>query len=164
MNLLKKYIFFFLVSGFTISCSNSGNDYQESNSNNREESMPPEKNQLRDNVASDNPDYLAGEKYYGQYCLACHQQDGMGVSGLNPPLAQSSRVLGEKKRLVEVVLKGLSGGKEIDGNTYSNTMGSFTMLKDKEIALILSYIRNSFGNNAATVSEKEVADFRKNFK
>lgn len=87
-------------------------------------------------------------------------QDGMGVPGMNPPLVKTEWVLGDKERLIGVVLNGLSGDVEINGELYSNTMGSFAMLKDKQIALLLSYVRQSFGNDADAISEKEVANVR----
>lgn len=105
--------------------------------------------------------FLEGKKYYTQYCMVCHQQDGRGVPGLNPPLVRTEWVLGEKERLIKVVLNGLSGEIEIDGETYSNAMGSFASLSDREIALTLSFVRQSFGNDADVVTEHQVAEVRK---
>lgn len=111
-------------------------------------------------VKNKDPKIIEGEKYYNQYCLACHMQDGMGVPEMNPPLAKTSWVTGDKERLISVVLNGLSGDVEIDGDIYSNAMGSFAILSDNEIALILSYIRQSFGNNADAITEQEVEQIR----
>ncbi|MFX7824815.1 c-type cytochrome, partial [Acinetobacter baumannii] len=47
-----------------------------------------------------------GKKVYTQYCLACHQSDGGGVPRMNPPLQKTEYVLGDKKRLINIVLKG----------------------------------------------------------
>jgi mono/diheme cytochrome c family protein len=56
-----------------------------------------------------------GQKVYKQYCSTCHQPDGGGVPGLNPPLEKTSYVLGSKTRLIQIVLKGMKTDEEIDG-------------------------------------------------
>jgi mono/diheme cytochrome c family protein len=82
--------------------------------------------------------------------------DGTGVPNLNPPLAKSSWVTGDKKRLINVVLKGLDQQVEIDGEYYSNVMAPHDFLKDQEVADVLTYIRNSFGNKASLLTAAEV--------
>jgi mono/diheme cytochrome c family protein len=101
-----------------------------------------------------------GKKVYETYCLACHQADGTGVPRLNPPLVKTSFVLGDKKTLIGIVLNGFDEQIEIDGDTFSNVMASHDFLKDQEIADVLTYVRNSFGNKAAAVSPAEVAAVR----
>ncbi len=100
-----------------------------------------------------------GKMVYGQTCLACHQIDGSGVPNLAPPLIKTSFVLGDKIRLINIVLKGLKG-IEIDGNSYENPMPSFATLDDKQIADVLTYVRNSFGNKAGNVKTDEVEKAR----
>jgi mono/diheme cytochrome c family protein len=101
-----------------------------------------------------------GKKIYGQYCLACHMADGGGVPNMNPPLIKTSYVLGEKIRLINVILNGLATGEEIDGETYTNVMPAHNFLKDQEIADVLSFVRNSFGNKAGGISAAEVKGVR----
>lgn len=101
----------------------------------------------------------AGKALYMQHCVTCHQVDGGGVQSLNPPLTKTSYVLGPKPRLIHVVLKGMSQ-QEIDGEKYSNAMPPFDYLGDQEIADVLTYIRNSFGNKASAVSASEVKEIR----
>jgi mono/diheme cytochrome c family protein len=102
-----------------------------------------------------------GKKVYDMYCLACHQADGAGVPRMNPPLTNTKWVTGDKKQLITIILKGLKGGEiEIDGDMYHNPMASHAFLKDQEIADVLTYIRNSFGNKAALVSTAEVKAVR----
>jgi mono/diheme cytochrome c family protein len=98
----------------------------------------------------------AGKKVYDTYCLVCHQQDGAGVPRLNPPLVKTTYVLGDKKRLIGIVLKGMNEEIEIEGNFYTNMMAPHDFLKDQEIADLLSYVRNSFGNKASGVTVAEV--------
>ena len=58
-----------------------------------------------------------GKKVYTLHCVTCHQVDGGGVPGLNPPLEKTSYVSGSKTKLIRVVLKGLDTHEEIDGET-----------------------------------------------
>lgn len=101
-----------------------------------------------------------GKKVYENTCLACHQVNGGGVPGMNPPLKKTKFVLGDKKALIGIVLKGLDKEIEVNGETYSNTMPSFAALSDKEIADVLTYVRNNFGNKASQVKEAEVKKLR----
>jgi mono/diheme cytochrome c family protein len=101
-----------------------------------------------------------GEKLYNTYCLTCHMADGGGVPNMNPPLIKTSYITGDKKKLIEIVLNGMSR-QEIDGETYNNIMPPFNFLKNKEIADVLTYVRSSFGNKAGPVSEAEVKNVRK---
>lgn len=102
-----------------------------------------------------------GKKIYTQYCISCHQADGGGVPGLNPPLEKTTYVLGSKTALVKIILKGMNSHEEIDGETYTNTMPPFNFLKDQQISDVTTFIRNSFGNKAAPVSILEVQAVRK---
>jgi mono/diheme cytochrome c family protein len=103
-----------------------------------------------------------GKKVYETYCLACHQPDGTGVPNLNPPLVKTKWVLGDKKQLAKIVLKGLKGGEiDIDGDQFHNPMPpQESVLSDQEIADVLTYVRNSFGNKASLVTVAEVKTVR----
>jgi len=101
-----------------------------------------------------------GKIIYTKYCLSCHQVDGSGVPRMNPPLIKTSWVLGDKKRLINVVLKGMNEKIEIDDEEYENIMAPHAFLKDEEIADVLTYIRKSFGNKASTVTAAEVKAVR----
>lgn len=106
------------------------------------------------------PRLAAGKDVYQTYCMACHQADGKGVPGMNPPLVATDWVTGDKTRLINVILKGLNEKIEIAGESYQNVMASHSFLTDEQIANVLSYIRNSFGNEASDISEEEVAALR----
>ena len=101
----------------------------------------------------------SGKPLYAQYCLACHQADGGGVDRMNAPLTKTSWVLGDKSRLVGVLLNGMQG-VEIDGERYANVMPAFDYLTDQQLADVLTYVRNSFGNKATAVSAAEVKAVR----
>jgi mono/diheme cytochrome c family protein len=99
---------------------------------------------------------LPGETIYKKYCISCHQADGGGVPNMAPPLQQTSYVLGEKETLIKIVLNGLKN-VDINEETYNNPMPALgSVLKDKEIADVLTYVRNSFGNKTAAVTAAEV--------
>lgn len=102
----------------------------------------------------------AGKKVYDTYCLTCHQEDGNGVPRMNPPLVKTTFVLGNKTKLVQIVLKGMDEQVEINGETYSNVMAAHNFLTDQEIADVLTYVRNSFGNKASMVTAAEVKGIR----
>ena len=97
----------------------------------------------------------SGKIIYETYCLACHQEDGSGVPGMNPPLGKTDWVLGDSTRLINVILKGLKDA-EINGDTYSNEMPSHDFLTDKQISEVLTYVRKSFGNNAGAINVEDV--------
>ncbi len=116
----------------------------------------------------------SGEKIYtnlgpgGGLCLTCHQASGLGVPGAFPPLAGSDWVLGDKDRLIKISMYGLMGEIEVNGVKYNNAMpppgnppGSLT---DVQIADVLTYIRNAWGNSASPVSPSEVAEVRASVK
>ena len=97
-----------------------------------------------------------GKKVYTQYCISCHQVDGGGVPGLNPPLEKTSFVAGSKTRLIKIVLKGMNSHDDIDGESYSNTMPPLDYLKDQQVSDVLTFVRNSFGNNASVITPGDV--------
>jgi mono/diheme cytochrome c family protein len=100
-----------------------------------------------------------GKKVYETYCLSCHQQEGVGVPGVNPPLVKTTGV-GNKAKLVQVILKGMTGEVVINGVTYNGAMAPHDYLTDQEIADVSTYIRNSFGNKAGMVTAAEVKNIR----
>ena len=104
-----------------------------------------------------------GAKVYKATCIACHQADGLGVQRMNPPLVKTKWVLGDKKALAKIVINGLKGGEiEIDGDEFHNPMPPMgAQLNDQEIADVLTYVRNSFGNKASAVTVADVKAARK---
>jgi len=101
-----------------------------------------------------------GEKIFKKYCISCHMADGSGVPHMNPPLIQTKYVLGEKEDLIKIILNGI-GNVEINGETYTNKMPPLKkILKDQQIADVLTYVRKSFGNKAPAVTVTEVKAVR----
>ena len=102
-----------------------------------------------------------GEKLYTQYCANCHQLNGKGDGTRNPPLAGSEWVTGDKKRLMQLVIHGLNGPITVKGVGYNEVMPAHDYLNDKQLASILSYIRQSWGNNAGFITTNEIPRNRK---
>jgi mono/diheme cytochrome c family protein len=101
-----------------------------------------------------------GKKVYDQYCMVCHQVDGQGVPNAFPPLSQTEYVTGDTDRLIGIVLNGLTGEIEVNGEIYNNVMVAHNFLSDQEVADVITYVRSSFGNDAPAVSVEQVATVR----
>lgn len=99
-----------------------------------------------------------GKIVYNSVCLACHMASGAGVPRLNPPLINTTYVLGDKTALIKIVLNGFNEDVEINGQKYSNNMTPHSDLKDQQIADVLTYVRKSFGNKASAIT---IADVKK---
>ena len=108
----------------------------------------------------DNGKLSEGGKLYNMFCSICHQRNGLGNDRF-PPLDNTEWVLGDKARLINVVLKGLRGEIYVKEKSYNNAMPKLDRLTDEEIAAILTYVRQSFGNNASEIRPGEVANVRK---
>ncbi|MEO8961457.1 MAG: cytochrome c [Ginsengibacter sp.] len=104
---------------------------------------------------------IAGEKVFKKYCISCHQADGSGVPNLNPPLINTTYVMGDKEKLIKIILNGLNEEVEIDDEVFANPMPALgSVLKDQQIADVLTFVRNSFGNKASAITANEVKAVR----
>ena len=96
--------------------------------------------------------------------MTCHQPDGKGLSASGfPPIAGTKWVTGSDTRLIKLVLNGLYGPIKVLDNEYGGQvpMTPFGgMLKDEEIAAVLTYVRNSFGNQASPITPAKVKEVR----
>jgi len=105
-----------------------------------------------------------GAKIYNTYCANCHQQNGRGDGNLFPPLNNSEWVTGEKQKekelVITVLLKGLKGPVKVKGSSYNNVMPGHSFLSDQQIAQVLTYIRNNFGNKSSIITAAEVKTVR----
>ncbi len=102
-----------------------------------------------------------GKKLYNVYCMACHMTNGDGMAGAFPPLAGSDYLMEDKKRSIKQILYGYSGPMVVNGITYNGNMDPFESLEDQQIADILNYIRNSWGNSSKIITAKQVKAERK---
>src|SRR5690554_4309398 len=105
-------------------------------------------------------DMEAGKKSYERNCAACHRPDGSGMRGAFPPLANNPNLKAEPERVVESILKGVSGPLEVGGNTYNAVMPAMAHLDDTEIANISNYVLNSWGNSGPEITAAQVKTVR----
>ena len=105
-----------------------------------------------------------GKETYETFCVACHQADGKGQIGINPPLVGSDWVKGDKTKLIKTVMFGLTEPIEVNGIKYTNAMPSFDYIEDNELASLLTFVRNKFGEMPDSVTVAEVKSVRDNLK
>jgi nitrite reductase (NO-forming) len=95
-----------------------------------------------------------GKKVYDTYCVSCHMENGMGVEGAFPSLVKTGN-LSDKNRLVKIILQGMRGPIKINGSSFDGEMAGIEMT-DKEVADVINYIRNTWGNKAPLVQVSEI--------
>ncbi|WP_247231960.1 c-type cytochrome [Telluribacter sp. SYSU D00476] len=117
---------------------------------------------IKDNLAKGVAD--EGQKIYTNYCISCHQKDGMGDGSRYPQLGGSEWVTGDKNRLITVLLNGLKGPITVNGKHFHGEMPKYDFLSDADISKVTSYIRMNFNNSASAIHEKEVASVRSKIK
>ena len=104
-----------------------------------------------------------GKKLYESLCINCHQPNGMGVPGTFPPLAGSEWVNGPEERIIRILENGLKGPITVKGMNFGTVPmpavgpGGANWTDDK-IAAVLTYVRASFGNTSAPVTEEKVIE------
>ena len=94
-------------------------------------------------------------------CVTCHQANGEGQVGVFPPIAGSDWLKGDPDRSIKIVLWGLIGEIEVEGTVYNSAMTpQASLLKNDEVAAVLTYVRNSWGLQEGPVTEEQVATVR----
>jgi nitrite reductase (NO-forming) len=96
-----------------------------------------------------------GKRVYTQVCFACHQPEGQGLPGVFPPLAKSDYMMADKTRAITSLIKGLNGPITVNGQPYNGVMPP-SLLNDEQIANVLTYVMNSWGNQGNVVTVDEV--------
>lgn len=103
-----------------------------------------------------------GKELYTTYCQNCHMENGLGVAGMNPPVAKSDFLKRPVNELIHIVLKGQTGKVKVNGVNYDTPMLPLDYLTDEQIADALNYTRNSWGNkNAVAILPTQVKNLRK---
>jgi nitrite reductase (NO-forming) len=102
----------------------------------------------------------AGGALFSGACSVCHQANGEGLAGVFPPLAKSDFLAADKTRAIGVVLNGLTGPVTVNGQAYNSVMPPMSQLMDDEVANLLTYVGNSWGNSAGAFSVEQVAKIR----
>ena len=102
----------------------------------------------------------AGKELFAGTCSVCHQPNGAGLPGVFPPLAKSDYLAADPKRAIGVLLHGLTGKVTVNGTEYNSLMPPMNQLNDDEVANILTYLLNSFGNPGGRVLTEDVKKVR----
>ena len=102
----------------------------------------------------------AGRQLFTGTCSVCHQANGEGLAGVFPPLAKSDLIAADPKRAIQILLHGLSGKVTVNGKDYNSVMPPMSQLNDDEVANIVTYVLNSWGNPGGRVAADEVAKVR----
>ncbi len=124
------------------------------------QNMPKENGIVKTNVVKSVPEQIkSGRELYGRTCFACHQSEGQGVPNAFPPLAKSDFLNANPDRAISAVLHGLSGEITVNGKKFNNVMTSQN-LTDEQVADVLTYVYNSWGNNKTVVSPAKVKAIR----
>ena len=104
-----------------------------------------------------------GAKVYRNQCAQCHQADGNGVLGVYPPLVASDWVTGHPQVVSRILINGLNGPILVKGSSYNGNMPAFgpsgLALSDRDIAGVITYIRQEWGNSATEVTEATIAEY-----
>jgi nitrite reductase (NO-forming) len=102
-----------------------------------------------------------GKAVYLQTCFVCHQPQGEGVANQIPPLAKSDFLgANDKGNIIRGVVAGRTGPIKVNGKDYNATMVPMAYLSDEQIANVLTYVRNSWGNSGDAITISEVAKIR----
>ena len=103
-----------------------------------------------------------GMELFNAQCASCHQPTGLGLAGVFPPLAGSDWIDGDNERTLKLVLAGIAGEMKVKGNTYNGNMPAIgAALKDAQVAHIVSYVNQAWGNAQPAVTDAQVAEVRK---
>lgn len=100
-----------------------------------------------------------GRRLFNSICAACHKPTGVGLPNMFPPLAGSDYLNADKNRAIQTVLFGRQGEVVVNGQKFNNNMPSFP-LTDDDVANVLTYVYNSFGNSGLEVTPEEVKALR----
>jgi nitrite reductase (NO-forming) len=102
----------------------------------------------------------AGSVLYKGTCSTCHQENGQGLPNVFPPLAKSDFLASDPQRAIAIILNGFSGPVTVNGATYNSVMPPMSQLNDDEVANILTYALNTWGNKGPAITPNEVAGIR----
>jgi mono/diheme cytochrome c family protein len=100
--------------------------------------------------------YQQGEIMYGSYCANCHMEDGTGLRGRIPPLVKSDYLKKHPDEIACIIRYGKTGEIVVNGKTYSEAMPGERKLTDFEIANIINYIHQAWGNDYGFVKVQTV--------
>ncbi|MEJ7588179.1 MAG: cytochrome c [Ferruginibacter sp.] len=101
-----------------------------------------------------------GEEVYAANCAGCHQPAGEGMEGVYPPLAKSD-YLKNQERAIGIILHGQECEITVNGKQYNSFMAGFSQLSDREVADVLNFVSNSWGNKNPVIKSAQIKKIRK---
>jgi len=146
---MKQTKFLILSIAFVLSSCGGGSSKSESNTDTKTESR--DEIRLRQYK-------VEGAKIYATYCQACHQQDGKGLANLYPPLAGSDYLLEDLPRATCIIKNGQNKEIVVNGQTYNQMMPA-NPISNLEVAEVLTFITNTWGNEKGLISVKDIDDW-----
>jgi len=105
-----------------------------------------------------------GAEIYGLTCIACHQPTGAGLDGAFPPLDGSDWATGDPSVPIRIVTGGLQGPVKVAGKDFNAVMPAHADLDDQKVSDVLTYVRQSWSNDAAPVTAAQVKEVRERHK
>ncbi|MFC2089388.1 c-type cytochrome [Bacteroidota bacterium] len=151
---MKSYTYFLGLLLIVTACSGSGSKEKTTT-----EKIAEPVEQVAKAVETDLTSH-PGFPLYKQHCLPCHQADGNGVPGMYPTLHNTEWVNGDVAELINIVVNGMDGEIEVNGEYYNTVMAPLPHLTDNEVADVLTYVRARFGTNASEVTVDDVKAVR----
>ena len=119
-----------------------------------EKNDSPQTNPLKESIER-------GSEIYTDFCVSCHLPSGEGVESVFPPLAKSDFLFKNREASIRGIKYGQQGEITVNGKTYNGSMASLG-LEDDEIADVMNYITNSWGNkNDKIITQEEVSNIKK---
>jgi mono/diheme cytochrome c family protein len=100
-----------------------------------------------------------GKEVYIAQCLTCHMENGEGIEGLYPPVANADYLMADRKRSIQQTLYGAEGEMTVNGKVYNTPMKGID-LTDEQVSDVLNYIRNSWGTEGSAIMPDEVKTAR----
>lgn len=141
---VTKIIYLFMAIGLLLSCK----------SEKKKADVYAQKNQV------DKSSFNKGKAIYNQLCITCHMANGEGVEKIFPPLANSDYLKNNQEASIRAVKYGMSGEIVVNGITYNSVMAPLG-LTDEEVADVMNYINNAWGN---AIDNKVTPDMVANIK
>ncbi len=140
---MRKTLTSLLVIGLLASCGSASNKKEE-------KKTPTSRDEIRLKQYQ-----VQGAKIYATYCANCHQQDGKGLASLYPPLAGSDYLMEDLSRAACIIKNGQSKEIVVNGVTYNQMMPG-NPITNLEVAEVLTFIANAWGNEGGLVGVKDV--------
>ncbi len=131
-----KYCKLLIIVLLIVSCNNKKTNHVDYSMNKENISSDP---QLKASIER-------GKLVYNDMCITCHMSNGEGTPKIFPPLAQSDYLKDNQEASIKGIKKGISGEIVVNNITYNSVMTPLG-LSDKEVADVMNYINNSWGNN-----------------